>query len=151
MNRRLYRSSTDIMLGGVCAGLGAYLNIDTILVRIFFVLLALTNGLGVFIYLILWIIVPREDRLPAGGVTGSTPADLGDRVHQVGEELHDMVHQSNPKLPQYIGIGLILLGGFALLHALPFTWLHWVSDVFFWPGLLILAGLVLLLRAARGE
>jgi hypothetical protein len=46
---------------------------------------------------------------------------------------------------------LIILGGFALLHALPFTWLHWVSDIFFWPGLLILAGLVLVLRAARGE
>ena len=152
MNKRLYRSSSDIMLGGVCSGLGAYLNIDPILVRIFFVLLALTNGLGVLIYLVLWIIVPREDRLPVDG-SGmvSNPSEIGDRARQVGEELHDVVRQANPKLPQYIGIGLIILGGFALLHALPFTWLHWVSDIFFWPGLLILAGLVLVLRAARGE
>ncbi|HTX79948.1 MAG TPA: PspC domain-containing protein [Longilinea sp.] len=151
MNRRLYRSSSDIMLGGVCSGLGAYLNIDPILVRVFFVLLALTNGLGVFIYLVLWIIVPREDRLPTDGGMVSSPSEIGDRARQVGEELHDVVRQSNPRLPQYIGIGLIILGGFALLHALPFTWLHWVSDAFFWPGLLILAGLVLVLRAARGE
>jgi phage shock protein C len=152
MNRRLYRSRSDVMLGGVCAGLGAYLNIDPVLVRIFFVLLALTNGLGVLIYLMLWIIVPREDQLPVDGSGfASNPSEIGDHARQMGEELHNAVRTSNPKMPQYIGIGLIILGGFALLHALPFPWLHWVSDAFFWPGLLILAGLVLVLRAVRGE
>ena len=78
MNKRLYRSASDSMLGGDVLRVGAYLNIDPILVRIFFVLLALTNGLGVLIYLILWVIVPREDRLPVDG-SGmvSNPSEIG--------------------------------------------------------------------------
>lgn len=60
MERRLYRSRTDSMLAGVCGGLGAYLNIDPTLVRLGFVLLALTGGHGVLLYLIMCVVVPPE-------------------------------------------------------------------------------------------
>ena len=58
MQRKLVRSQTDSMLAGVCGGLGEYLNVDPTLVRLFFVLLALTGGHGVLLYLILCVIMP---------------------------------------------------------------------------------------------
>jgi len=50
------------MLGGVCIGLGKYLNIDVLWIRLFFVLLAVTSGFGILAYLVLWVVVPREDQ-----------------------------------------------------------------------------------------
>jgi phage shock protein C len=60
--KRLYRSSRDVMLGGVAAGLAEYFNIDPTIVRLLFVLLAfVTVGFpAVLVYLILWAIVPRN-------------------------------------------------------------------------------------------
>jgi phage shock protein C len=56
--KKLYRIPSDGMLGGVCAGLGEYLNIDVTIVRLIFILLFLTGTAGFWIYLIMWIIVP---------------------------------------------------------------------------------------------
>jgi phage shock protein C len=61
--RKLYRSESDRMIGGVCGGLGDYLDIDSTLVRIIFVALALMGGPGFLVYLILLIIVPSEETL----------------------------------------------------------------------------------------
>ncbi len=58
MNKKLYRSPTDQMLGGVCGGLGEYLGLDSTLVRLFFVLATLFSGMGGLLYLVLWVIVP---------------------------------------------------------------------------------------------
>jgi len=58
MERKLYRSRNDSRIAGVCGGLGEYLDIDPTLVRLVFVLLALTGGHGVLLYIILWLIVP---------------------------------------------------------------------------------------------
>jgi len=59
--KRLYRSRDDRMVGGVCAGLGKYLNIDPTVVRLIFVLGAFF-GLGslVVVYLILLLVIPEE-------------------------------------------------------------------------------------------
>jgi phage shock protein PspC (stress-responsive transcriptional regulator) len=56
--KKLYRIPSDGMIGGVCAGLGEYLNIDVTVVRLIFILLFLTGTAGFWIYLIMWIIVP---------------------------------------------------------------------------------------------
>jgi phage shock protein C len=58
--RKLYRSRTDRKLAGVCGGLAQYFNIDAILMRVLFVVLALLGGPGLVIYLVLWIVVPEE-------------------------------------------------------------------------------------------
>ncbi len=59
--RRLYRSNQDCMLGGVAGGLAEYFNVDPTIMRLLFVLLALVSGgTAVLLYLILWIIVPRN-------------------------------------------------------------------------------------------
>lgn len=57
--RRLFRNPDDSVLGGVCSGLGYYWNIDPVLLRIIFVVVALFGGGGVIIYIILWIVIPR--------------------------------------------------------------------------------------------
>lgn len=57
--RRLFRSRSDRKLGGVAGGLANYLGIDPTLIRIAFVVLALT-GLTVLVYLAAWVIVPEH-------------------------------------------------------------------------------------------
>jgi phage shock protein PspC (stress-responsive transcriptional regulator) len=58
--KRLYRSRTQRMIGGVCGGLANYLNADPTLIRLLMVLFALAGGPGLIAYLILWIVVPLE-------------------------------------------------------------------------------------------
>lgn len=59
--KKLYRSTTNKKIAGVCGGLGDYFNIDPTLIRIGFVLLALPGGLpGILPYAILWIVVPES-------------------------------------------------------------------------------------------
>jgi phage shock protein C len=59
-SKKLYRVKDKEVFGGVCAGLAEYFNIDVVLVRVIFVLLALFGGGGVLIYIILWIAVPNK-------------------------------------------------------------------------------------------
>ena len=60
MNNKLTRSHDDVMVAGVAAGLAEYLNIDPVLVRLLFVLLAISGGHGILIYAILWLLMPQE-------------------------------------------------------------------------------------------
>lgn len=60
MAERLYRSRTKKVIGGVAGGLGEYLNIDPVLIRVLFVIITLINGLGILLYVILWIVVQEE-------------------------------------------------------------------------------------------
>jgi phage shock protein C len=61
MEKRLARSKSNRMLFGVCGGLGKYFGIDPTIVRLGFVLLALLDGIGIVIYIILAILMPQED------------------------------------------------------------------------------------------
>src|SRR5690349_16193781 len=56
---RWYRGS-DRILGGVCSGLAAGLRIDPLWVRVAFVLLALVQGIGILIYVVLWFVIPES-------------------------------------------------------------------------------------------
>jgi phage shock protein C len=58
--KRLMRSRRDKKVGGVCAGLAEYLGIDATILRLIFVVLALTGGPGLILYLALWLILPQE-------------------------------------------------------------------------------------------
>lgn len=58
--KRLYRSRKDRILGGVCAGIGNYFNIDPVLVRVAWVVGFFAMGFGFIAYIIAWIIVPEE-------------------------------------------------------------------------------------------
>jgi phage shock protein PspC (stress-responsive transcriptional regulator) len=58
--KRLKRSN-DKMIAGVCGGLANYFDIDPTLVRLAFALVAIFAGTGILAYLIMWIIVPKEN------------------------------------------------------------------------------------------
>jgi phage shock protein PspC (stress-responsive transcriptional regulator) len=57
--RRLYRDPDNRVLGGVCGGLGAYLDIDPVILRVILVVLFFAFGIGLLVYLIMWIVVPE--------------------------------------------------------------------------------------------
>lgn len=60
--KRLYRDTSDKFLGGVCSGIAAYLNIDPAIVRILFAIITFGGfGLGLLLYVILWILLPASD------------------------------------------------------------------------------------------
>ncbi len=66
---RITRSRTDRMVAGVAAGLAAAFGIDPIFVRIGFIVLGLLNGVGLILYLALWLIVPNEGSTATGRST----------------------------------------------------------------------------------
>ncbi len=70
--KRLYRSQTDKILGGVCAGLGKFFGLDATVVRLIFIVLTLMGASGVILYLILWVVVPPEPDGP-GQSTNNPP------------------------------------------------------------------------------
>jgi phage shock protein PspC (stress-responsive transcriptional regulator) len=146
-SNRLYRSNTDVMLGGVCGGLGRYFKIDPTLIRLIFVLLTLAGGSGVLVYFILWIIIPREDTPPASNTIDGP--ELSRRANQMGQEMQHMVQQPNTRTVQFIGIALVLMGIFYLVQNLHIPGLLWLNGQLIWPVLIIVAGGLLLYRAFK--
>ena len=64
--KRLYLSSSDKKVAGVCGGLGDYFGLDPVFFRVGFVILAFTCGIGILLYIVLWMVVPRAP-LPGAG------------------------------------------------------------------------------------
>lgn len=60
MSKRLYRSSRDKQLGGVCGGLAEYLEIDPSLIRLAAILILLVGGTGFLAYIVAWLVVPSD-------------------------------------------------------------------------------------------
>lgn len=61
---RLARDMRENKIAGVCAGIARYLGWDVTLVRVGFIVLVLLKGVSLLAYLILWIVMPRDDRPP---------------------------------------------------------------------------------------
>jgi phage shock protein C len=84
MNRRLFRSRTDSVIGGVAGGVAEYLDVDPSIVRIVWAILAIVTG-GIFfvLYLVMWVVVPEAPMGPyipgPGGAPGWMPPS-GDPV-----------------------------------------------------------------------
>lgn len=57
-SKKFYRDSDSKFLGGVCSGLAIYFNIDTMLLRIIFLVLMIAGGAGFWAYIILWFVAP---------------------------------------------------------------------------------------------
>lgn len=124
--RVLRRSRDDRVIGGVAGGLGRYLGIDPIVVRVAFVVLVLFGGSGVIAYLVGWLVIPEEsadgtERAIADG-SGSTPG-AGSVV---------------------IGVLLVTVGGLLLLDRLVPGFRSLLG-----PLILIVLGLLVLWRVRR--
>ncbi len=60
-DKRLVRNTSNEMVGGVCSGIADYFNIDPVIVRLVFVLMALGGGHGILAYLVLWMLMPTDE------------------------------------------------------------------------------------------
>jgi len=121
---RLYRSNTELKVAGVCGGLGQYLQVDPTLVRLFFVFLAFYNLLGVWVYAVLALIVPKA------------PEGEGENV-----AIND-----NSDAKRFIGAAMVIMGMLALISKLNISWFGWFNFNILLPILMILVGVVLLAR-----
>ncbi len=131
-DQRLYRSSSNRMIAGVCGGLGKYFAVDATIVRLVFLLLLFLGGGGFLLYLILWLIVPDEQQ------AGVTPQE----AMQVNtQELAQSAARNGPVI---FAVILIFLGLWLLLQNL----LH-IDLGQLWPVILIVVGLALLIPSFR--
>jgi phage shock protein C len=157
--KKLYRSKTDKMLGGVCAGLGIYLGADPLIVRIIFVTLALVNGIGLVAYLLLWLLVPEaEAEYP------SQEEMVKHNTQEMGQRLRSLAQQAGERISgksaspwgeqtqsQTLVIGLVILGLGLLMLLNNIGALRWLRFGTMWPILLIVAGIVLLVNTLHNR
>ncbi len=158
-NTRLTRSRTDRMIAGVAAGVAQYLQIDPLIVRLVFILLAF-SGPGFLLYPLLWVVMPETAPTPStpqphGHVfvaTGETQrlhinamSGAPDEFEQevpINNAGHDPVASGTThKGSQLLGYVLLGLGAFI---ALQMIWPGFVAFLF--PVALIGAGVWLLQR-----
>lgn len=123
--RVLRRSRDDRMIGGVCGGLGRYLGVDPVLLRIAFVVLAVAGGGGLVLYVIAWILIPEE---------------------REGEDLGGAPPPSFGATRLIVGGALIALGTILLLNlSIPRL------GKYLWPLTLIAIGVALVIQASTGR
>lgn len=133
--RRLYRSRTNRVIGGVAGGIGEYLGIDPIIIRVVWVILALFAGVGVIAYVLAWIIIPDRP---------------------VGEEAPEAPQTFSSEAGLIIGLVLVGLGIWFLLSNLDlippelFAMLRAIR-LALWPITLILIGVIIIIVASRGR
>ena len=113
-----------------CAGIGAYLNIDPVFVRLAFVFFTLAGGAGILIYLLLLIIMPLDS-------SGTT----------IDQNLRDPEQQKRTTM--LVGGSLVLVGLWYLLGQIPA--LAWLNFSNLWPLLLIAAGAAMLVGYMRNQ
>lgn len=112
--RVLRRSRDERVIGGVCAGLGRYLGIDPVLLRIAFVVLAIAGGGGVVLYIVGWILIPEERPGENLGAVAPTSAETlrlvaGGALIAVGVLL--LLNLSIPRIGKYLWpLALITIG-----------------------------------------
>jgi phage shock protein C len=104
MDRHLYKSQTNKVIAGVCGGIAEYFDVDPIIVRVIFVLLFFA-GPGFWIYLILWIIVPRKPE----ALSDIVKEDLG--KPKMATKVEEKINQNR----RNFGGGVLVLIGFLLL------------------------------------
>ncbi len=155
MARRLTRDTQHAVLAGVAAGFADYLNVDPVLVRIGFLLLLFFSGLGLPLYILCWVVMPRRDRVAGEGAAAApAPADrIAEDVREAGEKAVEGLRDSlkdrgGSRL--VAGTILIILGLLFLLDR--FSWFHWwdwVRLANLWPLVLVGVGVAMILGARR--
>lgn len=143
MNRRLTRSRTDTILGGVAAGLAEYLRTDPALVRIAWaILVPLTNGAALLAYVVAWVVVPEA---PAPERDGDAAADARDDAPPMEQPAAARRGDLEGRAGIVVGVGLVLLGAWFLAREyLPaFNW------NLVWPLVLVGIGVLILVSSAR--
>lgn len=143
MRERLYRSRGDRMVFGVAGGLARYLNIDSSIIRLVWVLLVLAAGTGILLYIIAAVLIPEE---PVGSVPGTPPGTTapagGSWAYRPPTERRDAGGGAI-----ILGAILVIVGGWLLAQ----RFLPSLEGRVVWPVILVFVGLALVLGSLRGR
>lgn len=129
----LVRIPSEGKIFGVCAGLGNYFNIDPTIIRvILLVLLFISNGFVILLYIIMAVVIPPNTKKPVKN------SDIGQSIDDLQKELTKSSNTN--RLKNYIGIGLIVFGAWLLVgQFIPvFSW------AYAWPIMVIVLGIIIL-------
>lgn len=149
MQSKLVRSETDKMVAGVCGGIAAYLNVDSILVRFAFLMLIFASGIGIPLYLILIFLMPPESENTGGNYQADWEIEEEIKIYDdettavKGDELRP-VGRPHPQGPIIFAIVLIAVGFYLLAQNMGF--LGWLDIGWFGPLLIIGIGLYTIYR-----
>lgn len=134
--QKLYRSEKNKVIAGICGGLGDFFDIDPTIIRILFILISLFGGGGVFVYFILWIVIPSEK---------TTKKNSEDYIKENVEELKTKSQEIAGKNPRvFLGIIIMVIGFSILMQNFGFYSFGYIWK--FWPIALIAGGFVMLSR-----
>ena len=156
MREGISRSRQNRIFGGVAAGLGEYLTIDPIVVRVLFVVSVIFSGIGILLYLIMWIVIPEEkfdfDNTYSDSSKDSENEDKGTSTNTntdtSSENINFTFHQEKKKNGKVIfGIILIIIGMFFLGIEI-FSFLNFADLL---PVILIGLGITLLWKSKNNR
>lgn len=94
-NKRMFRDPDSRVLGGVCSGMGAYFQIDPLVIRIIFLVLFFGFGTGLIIYLVLWIVIPAAETTAQKLQMRGEPVNLHNIKRSVKDEFDNVKEKYN--------------------------------------------------------
>jgi phage shock protein PspC (stress-responsive transcriptional regulator) len=145
--KKLFRSVGDNIIAGVCGGLAEYFQVDSSLIRIIFILLTLCGGGGILIYLILWLVIPKESGeekiIDRKKKVKEFAGEVRDKAKSMAKEIKIETRTKRTKRINIFGVILILVGLTALWNQVFPKLIDW--DMF-WPIILIVVGVLLIFR-----
>lgn len=128
----IYRSNENKIIAGVCGGLGEYFKIDPIIFRIIFVALFVYGGSGLLVYLLLWLVIPKNK----GDIMQDNVEEIKDKANKFADKVKSIDKSERRSI---VGIIIILFGLMLLLNNLGIIVFAHVWR--FWPIFLILLGI----------
>lgn len=144
MSKKLSRNLNDKMIAGVAAGLADYFQLEVTWVRIAFVLSTFFGGVGLWIYLILWIAVPEQIYNPT--------FEKGPIYNDDAEFNNPHLNKSREKINGSLigGLVMIALGSYFLLDEFDII-PDWFNLSKLWPLIFVFIGLSILFKGAKQE
>ena len=147
MKEGLYRSLRNRIFGGIAAGLGDYLKIDPIIVRVLFVVSVLLSGIGILLYIILWIVVPEENLMTSFAKSNIPNPEQTEEINTENIFKGEYKPSKNNNGTIVIGIIMIMVGFFFLGIEI-FSFINF-SDLF--PILAIGIGIALIYNSIKSR
>lgn len=134
MSKRLYRRPEQGQIAGVAAGFADYFEMDPTVMRVIFIVaIFVTSGWAILLYFLMALILPVE---------GSASASASDRLNELTEQA------ASDRTRNWLGIGLIALGGWFLITYLWPGWLN-ISWRLIWSLALIFVGVAIIAKGRK--